>query len=405
MRFHYTASDPNGRLLDGYVEANNPSEVLDWMAGQGWKPVTIKSAQETGAQKILSAFSGKKGITIADQVFLTKYLALMLKVGTDLFRAIDILTEDFEKPSMKSFLVEVREALSKGQPFYQTFSRYPKYFSPVFINMVKAGESSGNLEKVFDDLSDSLQKQQEIRDKISAALIYPVILVIMATAILIVLVVGILPRIAKTFLSSGMKPPIFTRIVFDVGLFFGANLAVIIPIAAAIAVGLWLFLRSNVGKKFINQVLSRTPVIKDVVSKMALQRFAATFSSLLKSGLPILDALGITAGASGSLEMEAALNRIAQEGVAKGLTIGESFRRESVFPRVVVNLLTISEKAGHMENILETLSDFYAAEIDSSIKILMSFLEPALLLIMGLVVGGIALSIIVPIYQLTASFA
>ncbi len=404
MRFHYTASDQNGRLLDGYVEANNPSEVLDWMSGQNWKPVGIKAIRDTEVQKVFGLFE-RQGITIADQVFLTKYLALMLKVGTDLFKAIDILTEDFEKPAVKSFLVEVREALSKGQPFYLTFAKYPRYFSPVFINMVKAGESSGNLERVFDDLSTSLEKQQEIRDKIKAALIYPVILVFMATAILIVLVVVILPKIASTFSSSGIKPPVFTRIVFGIGLFIGANLAVIIPASIAVVVGLWLFLRSNVGKKFLNQVLARTPVIKDVVSKMALQRFAATFASLLKSGLPIIDALQITAGASGSLEMETALNRIAEEGVAKGLTIGESFRREPVFPRVVVNLLTISEKAGHMENILETLSDFYANEIDSSIKILMSFLEPALLLTMGIVVGGIALSIIVPIYQLTASFS
>ncbi len=403
MRFHYTASDQNGRLLDGYVEANNPAEVLEWMSGQGWKPVTIKGIHETETQKMLGLVS-RQGITIADQVFITKYLALMLKVGTDLFKAIDILAEDFDKPSLKSFLIEVREALSKGQPFYATFSRYPKYFSPVFINMVKAGESSGNLEKVFDDLSTSLQKQQEIRDKIKAALIYPVILVIMATTILLVLVVFILPKIAKTFMSSGIQPPIFTRIVFDVGLFIGNNVAIIFPVAVAAGIGLWLFLRSGVGKKFINQVLAKTPVVKEVVSKMALQRFAATFASLLKSGLPILDALEITAGASGSLEMETALKRISQEGVAKGLTIGESFRREPVFPRVVVNLLTISEKAGHMENILDTLAEFYASEIDSSIQILMSFLEPALLLVMGVVVGGIALSIIVPIYQLTASF-
>jgi type II secretory pathway component PulF len=403
MRFRYVASDPNGRLMEGYVEAKSPAEVLEWMGGQNWKPISLKAIRQTETQKFFGGLQ-QGGITIADQVFLTKYLALMLKVGTDLFKAIDILVEDFDKPAVKSFLMEVRDALSKGQPFYTSFSRYPKYFSPVFINMVKAGESSGNLEKVFGDLSASLQKQQEIRDKIRAALIYPVILLIMASVILLVMVTFILPRIASTFLSSGINPPIFTNIVFGVGLFIGGNIAIILPLIIAAAVGLWIFFRTAGGKKFLSQTLSRTPVVKDVVAKMALQRFSATFASLLRSGLPILDALEITAGASGSTEMEAALNRIAREGVAKGLTIGDSFRRETVFPRVVVNLITISEKAGHMENILDTLSDFYAAEIDSSIKILMSFLEPALLLIMGIMVGGIALSIIVPIYQLTAQY-
>ena len=403
MRFRYVASDPNGRLMEGYVEAKSPAEVLEWMGGQNWKPISLKAIRQTEAQKFFGGLQ-QGGITVADQVFLTKYLALMLKVGTDLFKAIDILVEDFDKPAVKSFLMEVRDALSKGQPFYPSFARYPKYFSPVFINMVKAGESSGNLEKVFGDLSASLQKQQEIRDKIRAALIYPVILLIMASVILLVMVTFILPRIASTFLSSGINPPIFTRIVFGVGLFIGGNIAIILPLIIAAAVGLWVFFRTAGGRKFLNQAFSHTPVVKDVVAKMALQRFSATFASLLRSGLPILDALQITAGASGSTEMEAALNHIAREGVAKGLTIGDSFRRETVFPRVVVNLITISEKAGHMENILDTLSDFYAAEIDSSIKILMSFLEPALLLIMGIMVGGIALSIIVPIYQLTAQY-
>ncbi len=403
MRFRYVASDPNGRLMEGYVEAKSPAEVLEWMGGQNWKPISLKAIRQTETQKFFGGLQ-QGGITIADQVFLTKYLALMLKVGTDLFKAIDILVEDFDKPAVKSFLMEVRDALSKGQPFYTSFSRYPKYFSPVFINMVKAGESSGNLEKVFGDLSTSLQKQQEIRDKIRAALIYPVILLIMASVILLVMVTFILPRIASTFLSSGINPPVFTKIVFGVGLFIGGNIAIILPLIIAAAIGLWMFFRTAGGRKFLDQTLSRTPVIRDVVEKMALQRFSATLASLLRSGLPILDALGITAGASGSTEMEAALNRIAKEGVAKGLTIGDSFRRETVFPRVVVNLITISEKAGHMENILDTLSDFYAAEIDSSIKILMSFLEPALLLIMGIMVGGIALSIIVPIYQLTAQY-
>jgi type II secretory pathway component PulF len=389
--------------MEGYVEAKSPAEVLEWMGGQNWKPISLKAIRQTETQKFFGGLQ-QGGITIADQVFLTKYLALMLKVGTDLFKAIDILVEDFDKPAVKSFLMEVRDALSKGQPFYTSFSRYPKYFSPVFINMVKAGESSGNLEKVFGDLSASLQKQQEIRDKIRAALIYPVILLIMASVILLVMVTFILPRIASTFLSSGINPPIFTKIVFGVGLFIGGNIAIILPLIIAAAIGLWMFFRTAGGRKFLDQTLSRTPVIRDVVEKMALQRFSATLASLLRSGLPILDALGITAGASGSTEMEAALNRIAKEGVAKGLTIGDSFRRETVFPRVVVNLITISEKAGHMENILDTLSDFYAAEIDSSIKILMSFLEPALLLIMGIMVGGIALSIIVPIYQLTAQY-
>ena len=153
-------------------------------------------------------------------------------------------------------------------------------------------------------------------------------------------------------------------------------------------------------RRFIDKI----PVVKNVLKQLAFQRFASTLSSLLKAGLPILDALEITASTVGSEELKNSLVRISREGIAKGLTIGEAFRREAVFPRVIVNLMAISEKAGHIEDILNTLAGFYEAEAETSVKTMVTFLEPALLLIMGLVIGTIALAIILPIYQLTAQF-
>ncbi|MCL5004682.1 MAG: type II secretion system F family protein [Patescibacteria group bacterium] len=179
----------------------------------------------------------------------------------------------------------------------------------------------------------------------------------------------------------------------------------ILALAVILIGGIWFFmLKSVAGKKIFSRFIVRTPLIGGVLKKIALQRFASTFSALLSSGLPILDSLEITADAVGNEELKASLRRIAREGISKGLTIGEAFRKEPVFPRVVVNLMAISEKAGHIENILATLADFYTSEIESSIKSLVSFLEPILLLVIGLVIGTIALAIIVPIYQLVGQF-
>jgi len=399
MKFYYIASEPEGRVVEGNIEANGPAEVLEWMASQGLRPVSVKAQSGVNDVGLRGIFAQQ--ITVEDKVFLTKYLALMLKVGTDLFKAIDILIVDFDKPAIKSILIEVRDSLTRGQPFYSTFTKYPKYFSPVFVNLIKAGETSGNLEKVFDDLSRSLEKDQAIRGKIRSALIYPAVLVVLSMLILFGLVTFALPKIANIFMSGGIKPPTFSRIVFGVGLFISAWSYIIFPIILIGSIGSWYFFQKTVaGNAIMGRFLAKAPIVGDILYRIAIQRFAATFSSLLKSGMPILNALEITADSVGHAEIKAALLRISRDAVPKGLTIGEAFRREQIFPRVVVNLIAISEKSGHIESILDTLAEFYEAEIDVSTKTLISFLEPALLLVIGFVVAIIALSIIVPVYQL-----
>ena len=167
MRFHYVASQANNRVVEGDFEATSPAEVLEYLANHGLRPISLKTVrgiEQTKGWRILG-----NAIDTSDKIFLTKYLGLMLKVGTDLFRAIDILVDDLDKPAMKAFLLEVRSTLEKGQPFFTTFLRYPRYFSSVFVNLIKAGESSGNLEKVFGDLSLSLEKEQELNRSIKSS--------------------------------------------------------------------------------------------------------------------------------------------------------------------------------------------------------------------------------------------
>jgi len=398
MKFHYTASDNNGKLVEGDLDAQSPADVLEWMVQRGIRPVSIK-VSGVGAEGIIKGkISGK--ITIEDQVFLTKYLALMLRVGTDLFKATDILIEDFNKPAVKALLLEMKDGLSKGQPFYTTFARHPKQFSPVFVNLIKAGESSGTLEKVLDKLSVDLEKQWALRNRIKGSMTYPAVLVVLSMVILFLMVSLALPKIAETFSSGTVEPPFFSRVVFSIGFFFRDYMALIISLVVTSVIGAFVFLKSVMGKKFMSSVINKAPVVKEVVHKIALQRFASTLSSLIRSGTPILQALEITADSSGVGALKDALLRISNEGLVKGLTVGEAFRKEAYFPRVVVNLISISEQSGHLEEVLETLANFYESEIDSSIKSLVSFLEPALLIVIGSVIGLIAISVIVPIYQL-----
>ncbi len=399
MNFYYVAIQPGGKIVKGNIEAESSAEVLEWMASQGLRPISVKALKGLEIKGLQSVFG--QPINISDKVFLVKYLALMLRVGTDLFHAVDILISDFDKEAVKALLIEVRENLRKGRPFYTTFSKYQNVFSPVFVNLIKAGEASGNLEKVFEDLSESLEKEKDLRNKVKSALIYPIILLVTAFFIMILMTAFVLPRIAKVFAETNINPPLFSRIVFKIGLFFGDNVLIILPLMAGIIFGLWYFLfKTDFGHKVFTRFINRLPVINVLTQRIALQRFAATFASLLRAGLPIIESLEITADAVGSEELKSALLRISREGVLKGVTVGEAFKKEPYFPKVVVNLIAVSEKAGHMEEVLETLSDFYTSEIDSSIKMLVAFLEPMLLIFIGLVVAILAVSIITPIYQL-----
>ena len=400
MLYHYIASDKTGRLVESDYDADSLGDVLNYLGTQELRPVSVKPVK----QSIGSFVIGGK-INVTDKVFLAKYLALMLRVGTDLLSAINILIADFDKPVVKNFLLEVRDNLSHGRPFYEAFGRHPKWFSVVMVSLIKAAESSGNLQSTFENLSVSLEKEAELRNKIKSALIYPIIILSMSLTVFLFLVTYALPKIADVFLKGGINPPIFSRIVFGVGLFVGGHVtSVLTGLALLIGGSIYFFAKTSLGHRVVEEFMRRTPVVKKVYRESALQRFASTYGSLLKAGLPIVDATKITAEVVNSEEFRVALVRVADEGLAKGLTIGDAFRRETVFPKVVVNLVAISEKAGHIEEVLLTLGDFYAANVDAGVKTLVSFLEPMLLLLMGVMVGGIALAIIVPIYQLTSQF-
>ena len=248
MHFHYTALQSNGKIIEGDYEAARPADVLGYLAGHGLKPISLKTIKDFEKKSRFNIFG--QAITTEDKIFLTKYLALMMKVGTDLFKAIDILIADFQRPGLKSFLIEMRMALEKGQQLNSVFYRFPKFFSPAFINLIKAGEISGNLEKVFEKLSVSLQKEQNLKQQIKAAITYPIILLIASVAILFILVGFALPKIAGVFSSGGFDPPLFSKIVFSIGLFVGDYFLIILTVFIILTASTWFFaFKTLIGKK------------------------------------------------------------------------------------------------------------------------------------------------------------
>lgn len=400
MKFKFKAVKDNGEIINDIIDMPNKRSVLTYLDSKKLKPIVIKKI--SGKEINIKFF--QKRMNLEDIVFITKYLALMLKVGTDLFKAIDILIQDFDKEAVRKFLFDVRKNLENGKPFYLAFKEYPETFSPVFINLVKSGEMSGNLQGVFEQLSEEMEKQHELLQKIKSALTYPIILMIGSMLVLILIVSYSLPKVAQTFMSGGMHPPGFSKIVFTIGLYVGAHLKVVLSVfVISIISPILFFSKTTIGKKILYDIALKIPVIRTLIKKISLQAFASTLASLLKSGMSITEALEITAGSVGIPEMRSALLRISNEGIKKGLTVGEAFKKETAFPKVVSNLISVSEKSGNLEEILYTLGSFYSGEIESSLKSLVSFIEPVMLLFIGLIIGIIALAVIIPVYQLSAS--
>lgn len=402
-KFKYIAARPDGVAVKGSIEATHVKAVLNFLASQGWKPINIKPVKR--GLLVLAGGFWSGGINITDRIFLSRYLALMLSIGTGLLQAVTILIEDLKKPAIKNFLTDVRSALERGQPFHSVFDEYEKYFGQVYVNLVKAGEASGNLEQVFRNLVVSLSKEKKFQDDVRGALTYPIILLISSILILFFLVTFSLPKIAKVFLEGGFNPPVFSRFVFAIGLFFGDYGFYIFGIGLAfLAAWFILYKKTLMFKKMTSDFVKQIPVVRDLVKKMAIQRFAATLSSLIKAGISLTDSLEITADVVGHIELKQVLIRVSREGLDKGLTVGDAFKKEKFFPQTIVNLIAVSEKAGHTEEVLATLADFYESEVDNSLKTLVSFLEPVMLFGIGFFIGFIALAVIVPIFQLTSQF-
>ncbi|KKU47384.1 MAG: General secretion pathway protein F, partial [Parcubacteria group bacterium GW2011_GWF2_46_8] len=344
-------------------------------------------------------------ITVQDKVFITKYLALMLRVGTDLFKAIDILIQDFEKPVIKSFLLEIRGNLERGNPFYISFQNHPEYFTDIVVNLIKAAETSGNLENTLNEISGTYEDEAELKSKIISALVYPILLLFVSFFIVNGLIIFVVPKVSVVFESSGMPIPFFSRLILGFSAFMRRFMAIIIPLFVAGSGGLFFyFFKTLQGRRRFGSLLEKTPLVNQVIKKLTLRRFAGTLASLLRAGIPLVSSLEITASAVGDIKFQTALVRIAKERIARGVPVGDAFKQEGIFPSVVVNLISIGEKSGHIEEVLRTLADFYEKEADAALKTMVSILEPVLLMGVGLLVAFIAISVIVPIFQLVSQY-
>lgn len=401
--FIYEAVDKKKSITRGKLEASGKAEVLSFLEAKGMSALTIEKEGEIkgGGRFSLSLFETVKQ---QDLIFLARNMAAMLKAGLNIMEALDILISDTEKKILKKILSDAKFNIQKGQPLSATFAHYKKYFPRVFVGLIKAGEASGRLSDAFAELSGYMTREFSLKRKIRSAMAYPTILVIGSTGIVSLLLFFVLPKLAKSFAMSKVELPLITKIFM--ALSNGLNYSVILDIVALVFI-IWLFIygrKTETGRVIVYKILLKVPIAKDLVKKTALVRFSRTLGGLISSGLTITESLQLSAeSVSNDIYKKAILDSM--EKVKKGIPLSKALKDyPELSPHLFVNMLAVSEKTGTMENVLRTFSDFYDEEVDGALKDLTTMLEPILLLIMGLIIGGIALSVLLPIYQMVGKF-
>ena len=397
MRFHYIAAHPDGKVTEGNAEAKGLTEVLTYLAEQGLRPISVKPIGSVIGSSSRGVF--RETITLTDTIFLARYLALMLKIGTDLFKAIDILIADFDKRIMKDFLGEIRSSLEKGQPFYSVFARYPQYFSSVFVNMVKAGETSGTLDEILDRLATYLEKVSSLQKKITSALIYPFVVSLMAVGITLFLLIYIIPIFKNIFSGFGAELPTPTLVLIFISDFLKAYFLFIAIFFGICAFLLARYIKSNKGRMVFDSLLLRLPIFGILFRKVAISKFTRTLSTLIKSGVPILAALEIVGKTSGNRVVEAAVENV-KNNVREGENIAEPLARSKIFPPMVVRMVAVGEQAGELEKMLSKIADFYDEQVDAAVGGLTSMIEPLIIAFLGLVIGSIVVCMFLPIFKI-----
>jgi len=323
-----------------------------------------------------------------------------MKSGVAAPRALQIIAKQTANPKFKKVVENLGTSVESGKPLHEAMAEYPKIFSHIFISMIEVGELSGNLDKSLEYLRVQLQRESDLKSKTKGAMIYPAVIVIAMIVIGVLLAIFVLPKLTETFKDFDSELPILTRIVIAISDFAAANSILVLVGMFVFAVGLVLALRSVPGKRVLAFGLLKFPMISAITKKINIARFSRILGSLMKSGISVVQGLGVTADALGNVYYQEAL-RDATENVKLGKPLTESLAKyENLFPFLVTQMLAIGEETGNLEEILEELAVHNEEEIDDTMKNLSSIIEPILLLSIGVVVGFLALALIMPIYNI-----
>ena len=396
--YEYEAADKNGRIVRGEYDATNEEGVVRYLTGRHLIPVHLALREGKEGEKKLKKDVFQR-VTSLDQILLVRNLSIALTSGVGLLEALDMLLESEKKALMYEILLQAKAGVVRGAGLADTFRQYPQYFSSVFVGLIEAGEKSGKLDEMLTQLNDYLTREFSLKKKIKSAMMYPIILLVAAAGVVSLLMFFTVPRLASLFESINVPLPLPTRIFLGISRALTYSVVLdLVVVAGIVALVIWMQ-RSVKGRQLMHRTLRKIPVAREVMQNIALVRFTRTLQHTMSVGIPVTEALGVSAKAIGEDDYTIALADVA-EHVRKGQSVSEGLASfPELFPVFLTNLLRVGEQTGSIERILTTFADIYEQEVDSSLKNLTATIEPAMLIILGVIIGTIAISMMYPIYS------
>ncbi len=393
-----------GRLYDGGAVirgerfAQNKQTLVSSLREEKIMPINIAEKSTELKLPWQNRVSGK------EIALFTRQFSVMLDAGLPLIECLSLLAVQQENKTFKGALEQIRSDVESGSTLAEAMRRHPKIFDKLFVNMVSAGEAGGILDVILQRLSIFAEKSVKLKRAVVSASVYPSIIIAVAVVIVFVIMVWVIPVFATLFESLNAPLPLPTRIVMATSSFVAQFAFPIVVLAGLLAVGTQYFYRTEEGRLTIDTLILKTPMLGLVLKKIAISRFARTLSTLLVSGIPILEGLEITAGTAGNVVIQNSIRRARKE-VEEGKTLVEPLRKTKIFPPMVTQIVAVGEQTGRLDQMLDKLADYYEEEADSAIANLLTMLEPLMIVFLGGVIGGIVVSMYLPIFTLIGRLA
>jgi len=394
--FIWQGKDARGNITKGEIYGTNSALIKAKLRKQGINPISVK-------KKTKSLFTqSKPKIKPMDIAIFTRQLATMIKAGIPLVQAFEIVGEGLENASMREVVLKVRDDVAAGNNFADSIRKFPRLFDDLFCNLVEAGEQAGALESMLESLATYKEKSEALKSKIKKAMNYPLTVVAVAIIVTGILLIRVVPQFAETFSSFGAELPMFTQYVMRISDF---AIAWWFYILVGLGIGGYLFKEAKIRSKKFSNMLERLslklPVFGPIIEKSALARFTRTLSTTFAAGVPLVDALSSVAGATGNVVYREASLKV-RDDVTTGQQLTQAIRSRDLFPTMIVQMVSIGEESGALDSMLDKCATFYEAEVDNAVDGLTSMMEPLIMAVLGVLVGGLMIAMYMPIFQIGA---
>lgn len=402
MLFKYKAIDDKGINKEGEIDAPSRDMAISGLQRRGLVVISIKAEEE---RKSLFQLSFFEKVKTKDVVILSRQIATLFEAQVSALKAFTMLATNTENKLLSRKLTQIGDDLQAGVSISGALARHPDVFSDFYVNMVKVGEETGKLNQTFLHLADYLDRQYSLTSKTRNALIYPAFVIVTFFVVMILMFTIVIPKLSAIILDSGQEPPIYTKIVIGISnLFVHYGFFVLIFL---VFLGIWVWRLSSTakGKVYLDNLKLSTPAIGNLYKKLYLSRITDNLSTMLSSGVPIVRTIDITAQVVGSLVYKNLLADVA-DGVKSGLSLSAAFEKHSEqIPGILVQMVQVGEETGSLGNILKTLADFYKREVDDAVDTLVGLIEPVMIVVLGLGVGILLVSVLMPIYNMAGSIS